>query len=56
MSTPTDTFHSCALAAFVEVAKECGDWPDSKAVKRRAYAIYEAELAEKTVELKPELK
>jgi hypothetical protein len=42
-----DVFHSCALLAFVEVATECGGWPDSEAVKKRAYRYYEEALREK---------
>jgi len=38
-------FHCCALVAFVEVARDCGGWPDSKAVKLRAYLLYEEKLA-----------
>lgn len=44
-----DLFHSCALVAFVEVARECGGWPDSEAVKQRAYQHHERELAEQSV-------
>ena len=40
-----ENFHGAALMAYVEVARECGTWPDSDSVRRRAYAIYEAELA-----------
>src|SRR5262245_8223508 len=39
-----ESFHSIALAAFVEVAQAAGDWPDSRAVQRLAYALYEREL------------
>ena len=47
MNPLDDPFHSIALAAFVEVAREAGTWPDSEAVRRRAYELYEAELASK---------
>lgn len=39
---PPDDFHACALAAFVDVASECGAWPDSEAVRVRAYEYYES--------------
>lgn len=38
-----DLFHGCALTAFVEAAREAGAWPDSQTVRKRAYALYEAE-------------
>ena len=40
-------FHGCALAAFLDEAAERQDWPDSEAVRRRAYRYYEDALAEK---------
>jgi hypothetical protein len=40
-----DLFHCCALAAFVAEARATGGWPNSDATRRRAYALYEAELA-----------
>ena len=40
-----DLFHGCALAAYVELAVECGKPPDSDATRRRAYALYEQALA-----------
>lgn len=43
-----DIFHACALAAYLEEAQACRGWPGSEATKRRAYALYEAELAEKS--------
>ena len=43
-SVAEDLFHQCALAAFVEVAREAGGWPDSEQVKRLAYRLYEDEL------------
>lgn len=36
-----DPFHAIALLAYVEVAKEQQDWPDSETVKQRAYKEYE---------------
>jgi len=41
-----DDFHSVALIAYVEVARETGQLPpDSELVRRRAYDLYEADLA-----------
>ena len=40
-------FHACAFAAFMELSFLHGGWPDSKAVKERAYQLYEEELARK---------
>ena len=40
-------FHQAALLAYCEVGAECGGVPESEAVRRRAYAIYEAELAKR---------
>ncbi len=34
-------FHSCALLAYVEVARETGRWPDSELTRIRAYRLYE---------------
>ena len=42
-----ENFHGAALMAYVEIAREQGSPPESEAVRRRAYAIYEAELAKK---------
>lgn len=42
-----DFFHACALSAFLEEARAAGTWPDSEAVRRRAYDLYEAGLREK---------
>ena len=42
-----DLFHQAALTAYCKVAAECGTWPDREAVRRKAYAICEAELARK---------
>lgn len=44
MTEQPDLFHSCALAAFVAVARATGDWPDCERVKRLAYRWYEREL------------
>lgn len=39
-----DIFHSCALAAYVDVASETNQFPpDSELVRRRAYKYYEEE-------------
>ena len=43
-----DLFHACALVAYLEEAQACQGWPESELTKRRAYALYEAELAEKS--------
>ena len=40
-------FHGCALAAFLDEAAERQGWPDSVAVRQRAYRYYEDALAEK---------
>jgi hypothetical protein len=45
-----DLFHCCALVAFVEVARETGGWPDGKAVKAKAYRLYEEELARQSAD------
>lgn len=37
-------FMACAMLAYIEVAREQGRYPDSEAVKRLAYQIYEREL------------
>lgn len=43
-----DLFHHCALWAYVWVATETGrDPPDDGLVKRKAYELYETELARK---------
>jgi hypothetical protein len=42
-----DLFHGCAFAAFVDEARLVRGWPDSEAVRRRAYAYYESALAER---------
>jgi len=38
-----DSFHACALAAFIEQAKAQGGWPDCELTRRRAYELYETE-------------
>ena len=40
-----DLFHCCALTAFVAEARSAGGWPDSELTRRRAYVLYERELA-----------
>lgn len=42
-----DLFHGAAWAAFAELVAEQGFPPDGEAVRRRAYAYYEEELAKK---------
>jgi hypothetical protein len=42
-----DLFHGCAFVAYVEVSNACQGWPDSDAVKRHAYRLYEEALAER---------
>lgn len=42
-----DLFHGVALVAFVEQAILAKDWPNSEAVKRHAYRLYEETLAER---------
>jgi hypothetical protein len=42
-----DLFHGCALAAYVELAVECGGIPDEEVTRQRAYRYYEEALAEK---------
>ena len=44
-----DLFHGCAFAAFVDEARLIQGWPDSEAVRRRAYHYYESALAEKNL-------
>lgn len=43
-------FHSVALAAFVEVARATGGWPDSEEVRRLAYRWFEEELRKANTE------
>jgi hypothetical protein len=41
-------FHGCALAAYVEIWQQSGQFPpDSEATRRLAYRYYEEELAAK---------
>lgn len=40
-------FHGAALIAFVEQARSQQGWPCPEATRRRAYTLYEAELAAK---------
>ena len=49
-----DLFHGAAFEAFVTVAREKQGWPESEAVKKLAYRLYEEELAEKNGPPKPE--
>ena len=39
-----DLWHGVAFEAFVRIACEQQGWPDSDAVKKLAYSLYEAEL------------
>jgi hypothetical protein len=43
----SDLFIGCSFLAMTELAREVQGWPDSEAVKQRAYAMYEAELKRK---------
>lgn len=38
-----DGFLTISLFAFVEVARQQGDWPDSEEVRKLAYERYENE-------------
>lgn len=40
-----DLFHSCAFAAYVELAISCRGVPDIEATRRLAYRYYEEALA-----------
>ena len=51
-----DLFHGCALSAYIEQAVAHQDWPDSELTRRRAYQLYESELAMKPFERSQELK
>lgn len=44
-----DLFHFCALKAYLEQAAIERGPPDSEATRRRAYRLYEAELAERNL-------
>lgn len=47
-------FHSIALAAYMLVAAETGQWPpDSELTRRRAYVLYEADLRRKSARAQP---
>lgn len=50
----SDLFHGCALVAFVEQARAQRGWPDCEATRRRAYALYEAELRKRGVPIQDE--
>jgi hypothetical protein len=44
----SDTFHFCALRAYLEIWAVTRQFPpDSEATRRRTYELYEAALAEK---------
>jgi len=51
MTSPLDDdildglFHGAALRAFLEQAAIERGWPDTEATRRRAFGLYEAELA-----------
>lgn len=40
-----ELFHQASIIAFVEAARAQGGWPCPDQVRRKAYAIYEQELA-----------
>ena len=42
-----DLFLGCALTAFIEVATEYKQMPDSEATRRRAFNLYEEALRAK---------
>jgi hypothetical protein len=42
-----DLFHGCAFAAFIDQAIEERGPPDIEATRRRAFAYFEEELAER---------
>lgn len=47
-------FHSHALAAYMLVAAETGQWPpDSELTRRRANDLYEAEMRRKPARAQP---
>lgn len=48
-----DLFLGCALAAFIDQAIEQLGPPDMEATRRRAYRLYESELAEKNAGKSP---
>lgn len=45
-------FHSCSLAAFIEIAITSGNPPDIETTKRLAYRLYEEALAAKNTSRK----
>lgn len=45
-----DLFTGCAIAAFVEEAQIAGRLPAEEATRLRAYAYYEAALAQKNAD------
>ena len=45
----TDLFLGLAFSAFVGEARSTGGWPDSRAVRREAYRLYELGLEKKNV-------
>ena len=42
-----DTFHGCAFAAYVDLARSTGQPPGSEATRRLAFQYYEEELKRK---------
>ena len=40
-----DLFHGCALAAYLEQARLQQTWPDSEQTRRRAFRLFEEQLA-----------
>jgi len=40
-----DLFHGCALTAFLEQAAVQQTWPDREATRKRAFSLYEEQLA-----------
>jgi hypothetical protein len=48
-------FHGCALHAFLDQAEEERGWPSVEGTRRRAFAYYEQELAEKNAAKQPDL-
>jgi hypothetical protein len=40
-----DLFHGCALTAFLQEARLHQAWPDREQTRRRAYRLYEQQLA-----------
>jgi hypothetical protein len=49
-----DTFHGCAMRAYLEIWAETGRFPpDAEATRERAYRYYEEELARRHRERQP---